>query len=208
MKKARAVGLLLSLTFGISVVSIPLSQALPTKFQKELSLATKSSFGKPVKLAIANCKSVLKNRKYVETCSYESFNVTVKSFEFNDLSGWPEGTPTFNVDVVMENYSKKITTGLDVGSMLKCSNSRQYSPFYSGGIDPQSLLPQSRDEGVVKMSFPEDVTLETCKDPIIWLALFSGGASLSDSKRIADIKKKKFAAFAYIEIPQSSLKTS
>lgn len=184
------------------------SNALMTKFEKELSLAKKIDFNTPVKLAIPNCKISLKSKKYVETCTYEHFVVTVKNFKFNDLSGWPEGTPTFNIEVLLENYSKKITTGLDVGKMLRCSNAREYSPFYSGGIDPQQLLPLSQDSGIVKMSFPEDVTPETCKNPTIWLSLFSAGASLSDTKRISDIKKKKLAAFAYISLDQASLKTT
>lgn len=201
----RFVILLTVFSLTISPMS---SQALMTKFEKELSLAKKIDFNVPVKLAIPNCKITLKSKKYVETCTYETFNVTVKSFKFNDLSGWPEGTSTFNVEVIMENYSKKVTTGLDVGSLLRCSNARQNSSFYSGGIDPQQLLPLSRDSGIVKMSFPDDVTTETCKNPTIWLSLFSAGTSLSDSKRIAEIKKKKLAAFAYISLDSSALKSN
>lgn len=200
---------LLVFLVAISLSNFPASSnALMTKFEKELSLAKKIDFNTPVNLAIANCKIALKSKKYVETCTYENFRVTVKSFQFNDLSGWPEGTPTFNIEVLMENYSKKVSTGLDVGKMLRCSNARQYSPFYSGGIDPQELLPLSKDSGIVKMSFPEDVTPETCKDPTIWLSLFSVGTSLTDTKRIADIKKKKLAAFAYISLDPSMLKTN
>lgn len=197
--------IILLASISLAVPHAP-SNALMTQFEKELSVAKKIDFNSPVNLAIPNCKIALKSKKYVETCSYEKFRITVRSFQFNDLSGWPEGTPTFNIDILMENFSKKISTGLEVGQMLRCSNSRESSSFYSGGIDPQQLLPLSQDSGIVKMSFPEDVTTESCKNPTIWLSLFSSGPSLTETKKIADIKKKKLAAFAYIPINPSLLK--
>ena len=195
----------LILALGISLVSQSAAVALPTAFEKELAQATKIDFNKPVKLGIVQCKSVLKAKKYINTCTYENFVVTVKSFTYADSAGFPDGTPRFDLALKMENYSKSASTGISVGSLLRCSNSKSISSFYADAYDPQSVPAGSQDEGTIKVSFPDDVTLQTCKSPIIWLTLSSYGADIRDLAGIAALKKKKLSAFAYIPIPSSSL---
>lgn len=186
---------------GLVVTATPATQALPSKFQKDLSLAKKITFGTTVKIAAPNCGSSWPV-KYSK-CKFQYIAVTVNSFTFNDYSGWPNDAATYNLDLKIENFSSQ-DNGLAVGSLIRCSNAKDSNDFYADGIDPQFITAKTEESGVVKVDFPEDVTPTTCKTPTVWLELSSSNY-LTDKKMLAEIKKKKLVAAAYIPIPLDSL---
>lgn len=186
---------------GLVTTTAPATQALPSKFQKDLSVAKKIAFGTTVKIAAPSCGTSWPV-KYSK-CKIKYVAVTVNSFTFNDHTGWPNDAATYNLDLKIENYSSE-DLGLSVGSLIRCANAKDSNDFYASGIDPQGVQAQTELEGVVVVDFPEDVTPTTCKNPTIWLELSSANY-LGDKKMLAEIKKKKLAAAAYIPIPLEDL---
>jgi hypothetical protein len=185
------------------------SAALPSAYDAKLKLATKVAFGQAIPLAVPNCKIVKVKSKYSEKCTYEKFVIVVNSFKFNDIRT-PIGVEesSYAIDIKMENYSSR-EMGLDVGEFLKCKSSRSGSPFYSDGIDPQSVPAQSQDEGVVISSFPDEIAIANCESPVLWISLGSyAGADVKNKKMMAEIKKKKLIGIAYIPLSPQLLSGS
>lgn len=184
--------------------SASIAQALPTSFERELKGASKVQVGQKVSLAAETCKLV-RGPSLRLRCSLSKFDVTVNSFQFKEMRnsiGFDEHT--YAVDVTLENYSKE-DIGLDVGALLRCSNSNLSSSFYAEGLNPQNVLGRSQLAGVIIASFPSDVTAVGCKNPTLWLSLSSSGVNPKDKKAIKKAKKRKMSAVAYIPLTDSQL---
>jgi hypothetical protein len=182
------------------------SAALPSKFELELKAATKVEFGKAIPMALPDCKFLKVKGKYTTKCTYEKFLVTVNSFKFDRRS-----TPidvevsVYAIDVKLENYSKKIDAGLDVGALLRCKNEKTYSSFYSDSIDPQDVPAGSELSGVIYSSLPDDYSVEQCQMPTLWIGLFNAGVDMKDKLQVAEVKKKKLVSRAYIPLTPEML---
>ena len=209
MKRSILLAALIGM-FGLSLVHIPSAKAnLPSAYEAKLKSATKVSFGRAIPLAVPKCKTVKVKSKYVEQCTYEKFVITVNSFKFNDVRT-PIGVEesSYAIDIKMENYSSQ-ETGLDVGEFLKCKSSRSGSPFYSDGIDPQSVPAKSQDAGIVISSFPDEIAIAKCESPVLWISLTnSAGADIKNKTMMAEIKKKKLIGIAYIPLTPQLLSGS
>jgi hypothetical protein len=140
-----------------------------------------------------------------EKCSFEKFVITVNSFKFNDVRT-PIGVEesSYAIDIKMENFSSQ-ETGLDVGEFLKCKSSRYGSPFYRDGIDPQYIPAKSQDSGVVISSFPDEIAIDKCELPVLWISLSSYSTNIKDKKLMKEIKKKKLVGAAYIPLTPQML---
>jgi hypothetical protein len=192
---------------------IPPSFALPSPFEQELKLATKIEFGKPYPIALPDCELVVVKGRYKSKCSYGKFLVTVNSFKYH-------GTRTAFTDVLnnvyaisikMENYSKTIDSGLDVGAVLRCKNEIKYSPFYrdeADSIDPQDVPAGTELSGVIYASLPDDFSPDQCQMPTLWLEPFNSGVSLKDKAQLAEIKKRKLVARAYLPLTPELLNSN
>lgn len=204
---------LISALFGIlgaSLVHTPSASAdLPSAYEAKLKLATKVSFGQAISLAVPKCKFVKVKSKYSEKCTYEKFTITVNSFKFNDRrTSITVEESSYAIDIKMENFSSQ-ETGLDVGEFLKCKSSRSGSPFYSDGINPQSVPAKSQDGGIVISSFPDEIDVTKCESPVLWISLTnSAGADIKNKKMMAEIKKKKLIGVAYIPLTPQLLSGS
>lgn len=184
--------------------SASIAQALPTSFERELKGASKVQIGQKVPLAVETCKLVRGPSPRLR-CSLSKFDVTVNSFQFKEMRnsiGFDEHT--YAVDVTLENYSRQ-DIGLDVGALLRCSNSNLSSSFYAEGLNPQNVLGRSQLAGVIIASFPSDVTAVGCKNPTLWLSLSSSGLNHKDKKAVKKAKKRKMSAVAYIPLTDSQL---
>lgn len=184
-----------------SLITAPLaSAALPSPFEIELKLATKVKLGQAVSMAVPKCKIVKQKSKFVTKCSYEKFVVTINSFTFKDIrTPIDVETASFAIDLKMENYSSR-DTGIDVGMLLRCKSSRDRSSFYSDGFDPQSIPAGSEDAGIVISSFPDEIALEKCQMPTLWISLTNSEVNLKDKTMVAEMKKKKLIGVAYIPL--------
>jgi hypothetical protein len=206
MKKS----VLISALFGILVVSlvyVPSASAnLPSAYEAKFKLATKVSFGQAIPLAVPKCKIVKVKSKYSEKCTYEKVVITINSFKFNDVRTPIDVEETsYAIDLKIENYSSQ-DTGLDIGEFLKCKSSQSGSPFFDGGIDPQSVPAKSQDGGIVISSFPDAIDVTKCESPVLWVSLTSSaGADVKNKKMMAEIKKKKLIGIAYIPLTQDLL---
>ena len=193
-----------ALVFSL-VTSSQASHALPTSFERELKSAAKTEIGKKTSLAVEKCKWSTKSGRPSVKCSIQKFDVTVNSFSFKEMRdsiGFEEHT--YEIDVTLENYSSE-DSGLAVGSLLRCSNSRGSSSFYAEGLDPQFVLGRSQERGVVVASFPSDVTASNCANPTLWLSLSSSGVTLRDKKKVSSLKKRKLVAAAYIPLTNEQI---
>lgn len=205
--KTKALAIATSLLMaGVLSPIQPSNAALPSPFEIELKAATKVSIGQAVPIAIPDCKIVVKKKKYITTCTYEKFIVTVNSFKFEKRT-----TPidvevsVYAVDLKMENYSKQIDAGLEVGALLRCKNQRGGSDFYADGINPQNVPAGSELSGVVLASFPDDLSVAECQMPTLWISLFGAGVDMKDKALVAAVKKKKLASRAYIPLTPEML---
>ena len=209
MKRSVLVSVLVCL-LGASLAHTPSASAnLPSAYEAKLKLATKVGFGQAVPLAVPNCKIVKVKSKYSEKCTYEKFVITVNSFKFYDVRT-PIGVEesSYAIDIKMENFSSQ-DTGLDIGEFLKCKSSRSGSPFYSDGINPQSVPAKSQDGGIVISSFPDEIDVTKCESPVLWISLTSSaGADVKNKKMMAEIKKKKLIGIAYIPLTPDLLSGS
>lgn len=209
MKRSVLVSVLVAL-LGASLAHTPSASAnLPSAYEAKLKLATKVSFGQAVPLAVPNCKIVKVKSKYSEKCTYEKFVITVNSFKFYDVRT-PIGVEesSYAIDIKMENFASQ-DTGLDIGEFLKCKSSRSGSPFYSDGINPQSVPAKSQDGGIVISSFPDEIDVTKCESPVLWISLTSSaGADVKNKKMMAEIKKKKLIGIAYIPLTPDLLSGS
>jgi hypothetical protein len=205
--KTKALAVATSLLMaGILSPIQPSNAALPSPFEIEMKAATKVSIGQAVPIAISDCQIVLKKKKYVTTCKYEKFIVTVNSFKFDKrTTPIDREVSVYAVDLKMENYSKKFDTGLEVGALLRCKNQKGFSSFYADGMDPQNIPAGSEVSGVVLASLPGDVSVEECQMPTLWITLSGYGVVLSDKSIVAEVKKKKLASRAYIPLTAEML---
>ena len=209
MKKLLLISALSGI-LGAFLVHIPNASAnLPSAYEAKLKLATKVSFGQAIPLAVPKCKIVKVKSRYSEKCTYEKFTITVNSFKFYDRrTSIVVEESSYAIDIKMENFSSQ-DTGLDVGEFLKCKSSRSGSPFYSDGINPQSVPAKSQDGGIVISSFPDEIDVTKCESPVLWISLTnSAGADVKNKKMMAEIKKKKLIGIAYIPLTSQLLSGS
>jgi hypothetical protein len=206
MKKTNAFIRLAALVATISLmVPAQAAYSLPSSFEKERKRATLTSIGKPTALAVEVCRWSTKRGMPIVKCKLQKLVVTVNGFKFKELRdsiGFDEHT--YEIDVTLENYSSQ-RSGLAVGSLLRCSNSRADSSFYAEGLDPQYVMSKTRETGVIVASFPSDVTAINCQNPTLWLSISSGGVSLDSKKKLKTLKKKKLSAAAYIPLSEEQL---
>lgn len=196
---AMITGCLLSATGAAhAVVS---AKELPTAYAAELKAAKKVQFGQRVAIASECVK-----RKGFECKKYKPVVVTVRSMTPGTREGWPDGTPTFNLDVSIENR-----TGSSGGLLptLRCANAKGEGSFYFDSVETQSIPAMSRQDGVVIVSFPEidsqtnaAVPPAACEQAVIWLKPVS---SFDLNKKQA--KKAKMPGAAYIPLPPAFLAT-
>ena len=183
-----------------SQASEPLKD-LPSAYAAELKAAKKVRFGQRVAIASECVK-----RKGFNCTKYKPVVVTVRSMTPGTREGWPEGTPTFNLDVSIENR-----TGTSGGLLpaLRCANVEGDGSFYFDSVETQSIPAMSRQDGVVIVSFP-DIDSESniavkpseCENAVIWLRPVS---YFDLSKKEA--KKAKMSGAAYIPLAPEFLAT-
>ena len=190
-----------SVAFAMALGSAPATQALPTKFQKELSLAKKTSIGTPVKLAVPTCPYTYPV-KYSK-CKLPYLQVTVTDFSFADANGWPEGTLRYNLAIKVENYTNA-EASLMIRPLLRCSNNAGDTTYYADGWGSEGVPAKSSDEGTIIVSFPGDIAGSECADPTIWLEP-DGSLGVSNKALNTEMKKRKLSPAAYISIPAELL---
>lgn len=211
MKLRNYVVILLTTTMISLTTNLTSSNAaLPSPFELELKQATKIEFGKANSIALPDCKFVIVKKKYTTKCTYGKFVVTVNSFKYHSTrTAFTEVVNNvYAISIKMENYSKTINSGLDVGAVVRCKNEIKYSPFYRDepdSIDPQDVPAGTELSGVIYASLPDDFTPEQCQMPTLWLAPFSSGVDLKDKAQMAEVKKKKLIARAYIPLTPAML---
>jgi len=205
--KSKALAITTSLLIaGVLSPVQPSNAALPSPFKIELKAATKVSIGQAVPMAVPDCKIVYKKKKYSTKCTYEKFIVTINSFKFaNRTTPIDREVSVYAVDLKMENYSKKIDAGLEVGALLRCQNQRFGSSFYADGIDPQNVPAGSELSGVVLASLPDDMSVAECQMPTLWISLFGAGVDMKDKAVVAEVKKKKLVSRGYIPLTSEML---
>jgi hypothetical protein len=181
---------------------VPATHSLPSTFERELKNAKKTEIGKKTVLAVEQCKSTSKGG-YSTKCTLRKFEVVVNSFTFREMrNSYDYDNHIYDIDVTLKNYSN-LETGLDVGALLRCSNSQSGSSFYSDGIDPQFVLGRSQLSGVITASFP--MPTASCQNPTLWLELWTSGIDAQDKKQIKNAKKRKLVRAAYIPLNNSQL---
>jgi hypothetical protein len=203
----KSASILISLTLAAPAFSATTANAaLPSPFELELKAATKVELGQAVPMALPDCKIVRQKKKYVSKCTYEKFVVTVNSFKF-DRRSTPIDTEVsiYAIDIKMENYSKKLDSGLDVGALLRCKNEKTYSSFYGDSIDPQDIPAGSQLSGFIYSSLPDDYSVEQCEMPTLWISLFNSGVDMKDKAEVSGAKKKKLVSRAYIPLTPEML---
>jgi hypothetical protein len=198
--RALLVGLLAAilLSTGTAVAGEP-AKPLLDAYQAELRDAKKIRFGQKVSLAAACVKfSGFTCKKYAPV------SVVVRSMTPSEREGWPEGTPTFRLDVVVENRTKA-TTGLL--PKLRCANGPNDGAFYIESVETQSIPAMSRQSGGVIVSFPsagrsglEAIQPQQCRDAVIWLKPVS-----SFDLSAGEAKRAKMFGAAYIPLPHNFL---
>jgi hypothetical protein len=182
---------------GLIMTTAPATQALPSKFQKQLASAKKTTIGTPVKIAVPSCPFTFPV-KYSK-CKFPFLQVTVTDFSYLDAGGWPDGTSRYNLTMKIENFSNG-EAGLMIGPMLRCSNNAGDANYYADGWGASGIPGKSEDSGTLIMSFPGDISASACKNPTIWLEP-QGSMGVSNKKLNAEMKKKKVSPAAYISIP-------
>jgi len=205
MKKSM-LPLAMLVLLGSLTINAPIASAvLDSPHEAELKLATKVNFGQPIPLAVLNCKYVKVKSKISEKCNYEKFVITINSFKFDGIRT-PIGVEesSYAIDIKMENFSSQ-ETGLDVGEFLKCKSSRYGSPFYADGMNPQYIPAKSQDSGVVISSFPDEIAINKCELPVLWISLSSYSTNIKDKKMMKEVKKKKLVGAAYIPLTPQML---
>jgi len=174
---------------------------LPTAYEAELKAAKKIRFGQRAALA-SEC---VKRKRF--TCTkYKPVVVTVRSMTPGTREGWPEGTPTFNLDVTIENRTSSSGGLLPA---LRCANVEGDGSFYFDSVETQSIPAMSRQDGGVIVSLP-DIDSESniavkpseCENAVIWLRPVS---YFDLSKKEA--KKAKMSGAAYIPLAPDFLAT-
>jgi hypothetical protein len=182
---------------GLVMTAAPATQALPSKFQKELSLAKKTTIGTPVKIAVPSCPFTFPVN--YSKCKFPYLQVTVTDFSFADEQGWPDGTLRYNLSMKIENFTKG-DAGLMISPLLKCSNNAGSTNYYADGWGASGVPAKSEDSGTLLVTFPGDIPASECKNPTIWLES-QGSLGVTNKKLNAAMKKKKVSGAAYISIP-------
>ena len=178
------------------------AKKLPTAYEAELKAAKKVRFGQRVKVAAACVPSIWKCQRY------QPMVVTVRSMTPGTKEGWPDGTPTFNLDVKVENRTKG-RNGLI--PMIRCANEQGKGSWYQGSVDVGDMPSRSRQEGTVIVSFPPAsgdlsapaIKPSECVNAVIWLE--PSPTSFTFTKKEA--KKAKMPSDAYIPLPKGFLAT-
>jgi hypothetical protein len=210
----KSASIFVSLVLAVPTFSVTsASAALPNPFELELKAASKVTFGKGIPIALPDCKFAKVKGKFTTKCTYGKFIVTVNSFKYHGSrqAFTDVVNNVYAIDIKMENYSKKIDSGLDVGAVLRCKNEISYSPFYrdeSDSIDPQNVPAGSELSGVIYASLPDDFTPEQCQMPTLWLEPFNSGVDMKDKAQVAEVKKKKLISRAYIPLTPEMLAAS
>jgi len=205
MKKSSLPLVMLLLLGSLTIHPSIASAGLESAYEAELKLATKVNFGQPIPLAIQNCKYIKVKSKVSEKCNYEKFVITVNSFKFNGIrTPIGVGVSSYAIDIKMENFTSQ-ETGLDVGEFLKCKSSRSGSSFYADGMDPQYIPAKSQEGGIVISSFPDEVAIDKCELPVLWISLSSYSVNIKDKKMMKELKKNKLVGAAYIPLTPQML---
>lgn len=208
----KSLSILISAIMVISTLHLASARAaLPSPFELQLKQATKLQFSKANSIALPDCQFVVVKKKYTTKCTYGKFIVTVNSFKYHGtrMAFSDKVNNVYAISLKMENYSKTINSGLDVGAVLRCKNEKTYSPFYrdeADSIDPQDVPAGTELSGVVYASLPDDFTPEQCQMPTLWIAPFSSGVDLKDKAQLVEVKKKKLIARAYLPLTPEMLK--
>jgi len=192
---------ILTLVIPLFLLSTPVASALDKigSLEADMKLAKKLTFGATTDLAIPTCS----RKGTVLSCTFETISVTIKSFKFLDLGGWPKDTPRYAIALKMVNHSKS-KSGVEVDTLLRCKNSKTESTYYDPGLDPQRIGAGAVVSGTVFMSFPVEVTPKTCQMPTIWIEA-ARGVHLDAKEDIALAQKAKIAIAAYIPLTTASI---
>jgi hypothetical protein len=182
-------------------VSPSISSATPIgDLVADMKLAKKITFGSTVDLALPTCS---RPKGIVLVCTFETISITIKSFKFLDLGGWPKDTPRYAIALKMVNHSKS-KSGVEVDTLLRCKNTHTESTYYDPGLDPQRIGAGAIVSGTVYMSFPVEVTPKTCQMPTLWIEA-ARGVHLDAKEDIALAQKAKIAIAAYIPLTVASI---
>lgn len=191
-----SIALLGALGSAVGVVSPVNARDLPTVYEAELRDAKKARFRQPVNLTACS-----KSNGFMCT-KYSRLEVTVDSVTFHDTNGWPEGTPRYDINVRIRNYSQQ---GAGILPKLRCANAKDEGPYYVGSAETQSIPARSRLEGAVIVAFPQGpqgsdapaITARDCKDAVVWIE----GPMQTDARA----GKTRTFGSTYIPIPPRTL---
>jgi hypothetical protein len=189
---------------GLFLVSQGVSAATSlSSLETQMKLSKKVAFGATTNIALPNCA---RNKSYVLVCTFETIAVTVKSFKFLDLGGWPKGTARYAISLKMVNNSKS-PSGVQVDTLLRCKNSHSESTYYDPGLDPETIPAGAKVSGVAYMSFPAEVTPKTCLMPTLWIEA-SGGIHFDATEDIALAQKANLVIAVYIPLTSKLIATT
>ncbi len=76
------------------------------------------------------------------------------------------------------------------------------------GIDPQFIPAKSQDSGVVISSFPDEIAMDKCELPVLWIFLSKNSVNIKDKKVMTTVKKMKLVGAAYIPLTPQMLAES
>lgn len=168
------------------------ARELPTAYEAELRDAKKARFGQTINLTACS-----KSKGF--TCKkYSRLAVTIDSLTFHDINGWPRGTPLYDINVRIRNYSTRETGVLP---RLRCANAQEKGAFFIDSVETQRIPPRSRTSGAVVSAFPlgpqgtdaPAIAARDCKNAVIWLE-----GPMQEKARVG--KKRTFGT-AYIPLP-------
>lgn len=204
MRKAStaiALATLLALGSPTAALAVEPAKPLPSAYEAELKNAKRIGFGQRIALASECQKSTMSG-----CTKYRPVAVTVRSMTPSTRAGWPDGTPTFNLDVTVQNL-----TGSSGGLLptLRCANSTSSGSFYADSVETQSIPAKSQQSGIVIVSFPEANSQDNiaikpseCLNAVLWLKPVS-----SFDLTATQAKKAKMFGAAYIPLTPEFLAT-
>lgn len=196
--RSVAVTTVASLVLGGSLLVAHPSYArsLPTAYEAELRDARQARFGQTINLTACNKFDGFRCTRYAR------LTVRVDSLTFRNTNGWPPGTPTYDIDVQVRNFSQQRAGVLP---QLRCSNASERGAFFVDSVETQSLPARSRTSGSVVSSFPlgpqgahaPAIPARDCRNAVIWLE-----APVRESARVGRVRT--FGS-AYVRLPQQLL---
>ena len=131
------------IAFGVSLVfatslGLGTAYALPDASQAEERAMVKGKIGKQIDLDTPTGR----------------VSATVKSIEFADYKGWPEGSGRIALALVVRNFSPTSENGIQVG--LRCGSSTDEGGHYADStVDAQYLPSRTQESGVLIMGMPK-----------------------------------------------------